>query len=263
VIYNRDGTYSSNRLSSGTWEVKYNRYLVHTITEVQENKITTTRNRLAGIYSITTLNDSMLTLTKLQSSAHDMIWSMSFSKRREQSANSASVAQHMPPFQGKSLSTREIDSISYLSKEDLFINNITVFDDILYWNTADSAYKIKLNLKDPLRRVRIFQENEVISYRVSPTRYTLPADQLSVVDSLALSWIKTQGEALSIRIEPYFRQYVGYVDAQGNKVILLNAFQTYRGSWREDLVHDLTSANDFRVFVNLTKQECFGLRIKD
>ena len=129
VIYRPNGTYSANNVK-GKWEIKYNRYLVHTVDNVSEYEIGNTRNPLAGIYSITALNDSSLTLTKIQSSAQDMIWVMSFMKPTKQQADASNVLGHLNPFSGRTLSTQTIDSISYLSKDELFTHNISVQNDM-------------------------------------------------------------------------------------------------------------------------------------
>ena len=64
LVYKTDGTYSCRQLT-GTWKVRYNRYLVHTAGDEQAGP----RDAVLGIYAVTQLNDSSLILTKLQSSS--------------------------------------------------------------------------------------------------------------------------------------------------------------------------------------------------
>ena len=61
---------------TGTWKVQYNRYLVHTAS----SKEVKGDHPVLGIYSVTHLTDSSLVLTKLQSSAGDMVRKLTFQR---------------------------------------------------------------------------------------------------------------------------------------------------------------------------------------
>jgi hypothetical protein len=111
---------------------------------------------------------------------------------------------------------------------------------------------------------KIFTKYELVNFNVAPARVEVPTDQINLIDSLAISFINasmTDGSVKSMK--GYFRQYVGYMDAAGDHIIYLNAFTGYQPNWTKELVwpSPANETNRFRVYVNLTKQECFGLHI--
>ena len=200
LVYKPDGTYSCAQLT-GTWKVQYNRYLVHTAGAKQAGP----RDPVLGIYAVTQLNDSSLTLTKLQSSAGDMKRSLTFNKW-----------------------------------EDVRIDSFR----------------------------KVFSQNEPVNFYVVPQRHSVPTEKLSTIDSLALSFIKNSGnyrrEGPAIQsLSPYFRQYVGYMDKAGHQIVCFNALLTYHSNWGKDLIlpSPEVKVEGFRLFVDLTKQECFGLMV--
>lgn len=78
ISYRPDKTYFGEGLS-GTWEIKYGRYMVHTAG---------TRDRgqdhpFVGVYCVTALNDSVLTLVKLHSSSSSTTRTLSFRKGKQ------------------------------------------------------------------------------------------------------------------------------------------------------------------------------------
>jgi hypothetical protein len=112
------------------------------------------------------------------------------------------------------------------------------------------------------KRVKVFTDEEPINFFVHAKRYTLPVDKIALVDSLALAFIKHQATNQSTPInslEPFFRQYVGFDDDHGNKVIYLNAFCEHQAEWENSIIHNEPGSQcGFRIYVNITKNECFG-----
>lgn len=200
LVYKTDGTYSCRELT-GTWKVRYNRYLVHTAAGEQAGPA----DPVLGIYSVTQLNDSSLILTKLQSSTGDMTRSLTFNKME---------------------------------------------------NTPIDNFR------------KVFSQNEPVNFYVVPQRHSVPREELSKIDSLATVFIKNSvhnhRESPTIQsLNPYFRQYIGYMDKAGHHIVCLNALLTYHSNWEKDIIlpSPEVKVEGFRVFVDLTKQECFGLMV--
>jgi hypothetical protein len=115
---------------------------------------------------------------------------------------------------------------------------------------------------------KVFSQNEPVNFYVLPQRHSVPTEKLSMIDSLALVFIKNSGthrrEGSTIQsLNPYFRQYVGYMDKAGHHIVCLNALLTYHSNWAKDIIlpSPEVKVEGFRVFVDLTKQECFGLNL--
>jgi hypothetical protein len=202
LVYKSDGTYNCRQLT-GTWKVKYNRYLVHSAGDEQAGP--SDPDPVLGIYAVTQLNDSSLILIKLQSSAGDMKRSLSFNKWVE----------------------APIDSFR-----------------------------------------KVFSQNEPVNFYVVPQRHGVPGEKLSTIDSLAWEFIKGSGghhrERPAVQsLNPYYRQYVGYMDRAGHHIVCLNALLTFHSNWGKDLIlpSSEVKVEGFRVFVDLTNQECFGLMV--
>jgi hypothetical protein len=219
LVYNSDGTYSSLRFT-GTWEILYNRYLVHTSAGGKGGK----GDRMLGIYSVTHLNDTSLILTKLQSSSGDMERTLTFQKR-------AGAVGTVYGARG---------GVSRTQNEE---------------TTVDTFRKV-------------FEENEPVNFYVVPQRDNVSMHELDLIDSLALTFIKTNGGDHSGRttirsLKPYFRQYVGYIDKAGHHIVYLNALLTYHNNWEKELITQSpgTKTEGFRIFVDLTRGECFGLQV--
>lgn len=224
LVYNPNGTYSC-RLLTGTWKVQYNRYLVHTAS----SKEVKGDHPVLGIYSVTHLTDSSLVLTKLQSSARDMVRKLTFQK-----GIVSRTAQTYKPF-------------------------YPVGVNLPFWEKEATAF-------DTFRKV--FDENEAVNFYVVPQRYNVSIHELDNIDSLALAFVKKHGGDYRGRspvrsLKPYFRQYVGYLDKAGHHIVYFNALTTYHSNWEKDLILPSpgTKVEGFRVYVDLTRQECFGLTI--
>ncbi len=115
---------------------------------------------------------------------------------------------------------------------------------------------------------KVFSQNEPVNFYVVPQRHSVPTEKLSTIDSLALSFIKNSEnyhrESPAIQsLNPYFRQYVGYMDKAGHQIVCFNALLTYHSNWGKDLIlpSPEVKVEGFRLFVDLTKQECFGLMV--
>ena len=227
LLYSPDGTYSSRRLT-GTWKVQYNRYLVHTAVDNKNRS-----NPIMGIYSVTHLNDTSMTLMKIQSSSGDMARKLTFQK------SIVRVGKAYPTDQSR-LSSR--------------VNrNLPVRE-------SDPA------ALDTFRK--IFDEDEPVNFYVVPQRDYVSVDELTTVDSLALAFIKNfsgdhSGRSTITSLKPYFRQYVGYLDKAGHHIVCLNALLTYHKNWEKELIMPApgTKVEGFRIFVDLTRGECFGLNL--
>jgi hypothetical protein len=200
ITYEKNGNYSVDGMP-GKWKVEYDRYLVLT----PDSTVADVGQALTGIYAVTSISDSTLTLVKLHSSSRDMTTKMSLIK-----------------------------------------------------------HSSKIEIDDRFTKVKIFSEIEDPQYRIDMQRFTLEADLVRKVDSLALSYMRKRGDAAFDKIqstEPYFRQYVGY-DYDGNRVVFLNAFSSFHGSWKNAIV-SAPKQRSFRIYVNLTTGECFGLSAKE
>jgi len=114
---------------------------------------------------------------------------------------------------------------------------------------------------------KVFSQNEPVNFYVVPQRHSVPREKLSMIDSLALVFIKDSGghrESPAIQsLNSYYRQYVGYMDKAGHNIVCLNALLTYHSNWGKDLIlpSPEVKVEGFRVFVDLTIQECFGLMV--
>lgn len=253
-------TYLAEGLS-GNWEIKYDRYLKHTATPAVQRQ----DHPFVGIYSVTTLNDSALTLVKLHSSSNGIARTLSFRNGKHPNAKK-SISSIQLPYEP--IQTSALDSIRYLTIEDLFMNNIFVENDIARIPSRDTIYTIKMNLSDPFRKVKVFQADEPVNFYLLTSRHSVPVDMIKTIDSLAIDFIKknTQLHYASDEINstnPYFRQYVGYRDRNGHNIIYLNAFSDYHRNWKTELIRPSITGSKhfFNLYVNLTTRECFGLHV--
>jgi len=269
---NRTGTYLLGFSEAGTWELKYNRYLVikDTIQSPNSHKIT-------GTFGITSFNDSTLVLTQLHTSSRDMsrkltfVSAHSFRDIKEHAADDT-YGIRIPRPAGKKrnlLAPAIIDSLTFLSNEVLVLLGHRVVNDTSYINGPDSLYKVRLHRDSPLKRVKIFYENQDVVDYEAYRRFTLSADQVPLVDSLAMNYIRKhrddyypQKEITTLK--SYFRQYVGYFDINGDPIVLLNAFCQYKNNWDESLVQvGLGGVCYFNISINLTKKEAFSFHVND
>jgi hypothetical protein len=141
IKYNPDGTYNHGAWKSGgTWEIVEGKYIRHQIERKQE-----IRNNFGGTYAVTLLKDSTLILTKLLTSSRDMKRVIYFTLKPREAIKSPF---YRPNLYNKMLTLNQIDSISRLTKEQLFESNFKFIKDTVFIPTKDSLYKIKIKPRD-------------------------------------------------------------------------------------------------------------------
>jgi hypothetical protein len=206
---------------TGTWKILYNRFLVHTS---DGKKTGNQSDPMLGIYSVTHMNDTSMILTKLQSSSGDMARTLTFQKSARKGGTVSGTQVSVPRVESK--------------------------------ETPVDTFR------------KVFEEDEPVSFYVVPQRHSVSVDELDLIDSLALKFVKTnggdhQGRTTIRSLKPYFRQYVGYVDKAGHHIVYLNALLTYHNNWEKELIRQSpeTKTEGFRIFVDLTREECFGLHV--
>lgn len=139
MCYYSDGTFFYNG-STGTWEILEDRYIEHQF----HNKEEQDRLKFGGVFSITELDNSTLTLTKLLTSSHDMkrtlhLKSSTILTKKEQ-PNSGG-----PYFHDGALDESTIDSLSNMDSDELFNAGFTIVgNNMIHIITPDSLYAIKL-----------------------------------------------------------------------------------------------------------------------
>jgi len=148
--YSKDGTFTYRR--SGTWKLIEGRYIKHEFEEEIEKEI-----NFGGIYAVTELTDSILTLTKLLTSSHDMHRTMYFNSISKNPTAKRFVSKYsfgIKPIFSASIKYYEgktdpasLDSISQLSKETLFSNNFIIIHDTIFVHTQDSLYQLLIKDK--------------------------------------------------------------------------------------------------------------------
>jgi hypothetical protein len=269
----KTGTYLLGIKAMGTWQLKYNRYLIIEDTSNYPNS-----HKITGTFGVTSLDDSTLVLTQLHSSSRDMSRTLTFVKGRvlrdtekyptyDRYGNLYSVKPARR--QRNLLAPALIDSLTFLSKEVLLLLGHREVNDTLYINGPDSLYKVRLHRDNPLKRVKILHEGLEIEDYAAYRRFTLSSDQVPLVDSLALNYIRKhrddyypQKEITSFN--SYFRQYVGYFDINGDPIVLVNAFCQYKNNWDDSLVQvGLGGVCYFNISINLTKKEAFSFHVND
>jgi hypothetical protein len=133
--YNSDFSFSYYD-SQGVWTLIDQKYIRHQLNMKGDEG----RLNFGGIYSVTTLTDSTLILTKLLTSSHDMKRTMylkpesHFPPREEYGLN--------PFYYWKDIQKNTLDSIGNLSDKKLFSSNLDYIGDTLFIPTIDSLYII-------------------------------------------------------------------------------------------------------------------------
>ena len=270
LTFRKDGSFSG--YCGGTWKIKYNHYLV-----LDEQCGRKDNRDLSGVYSITSLEDSLVTLTKVHTSSGDMSKTMTLVKYVSKQRVARSDLGGRSPEEIERL-LREwrrrdqenfdalIDSLKFLSKEELAFLGYRESNDTLFFYTADSLYRIGLDRSNPLKRVKIFYEDQEVPDLEAHRRFTLSTDQIPLVDSLAMDYIRKHRDDYfpqkEILLSSYFRQYVGYYDINGDAIVFLNAFCQYKNSWQDSLVQvGLGGVCYFNISVNLSKREAFSFNV--
>jgi hypothetical protein len=117
------------------------------------------------------------------------------------------------------------------------------------------------------------QDNSWISIDSTLQKFTPTVEEIKLaketsidfIDSLELTrepnLVKQYGKILRYRHQSYLRQYLGYIDDRGNKIVLINACCTAAGE-KEDMEHNWIFVLDggscfFQIKVNLRTKKCF------
>lgn len=144
--YFPDNTYTINNSDKARWIIAKNKYISHSTIDSLKGLIP----KFGGIFGIIEINDSLLHLVKLQTSIHDMQRHIYFSKNQiyrqsfcsinkvERDSNKISGAIYI-----ENPTPKQLDSISNLTKIDLFLNAITPITDSIVIQTPDLIFKIK------------------------------------------------------------------------------------------------------------------------
>jgi len=131
--YNRDNSFSIYD-RQGVWTLVDEKYIRHKLNREDDED----RLNFGGIYAVTTLTDSSLTITKLLTTSHDMKRTLYlkpdsfFPPKREYGANTL--------YYRKNIDKSTLDSIRGLSLEQLFSSNLDYVGDTLFIPTIDSLY---------------------------------------------------------------------------------------------------------------------------
>lgn len=138
MCYYPDGRFFYNG-STGTWEILENRYIEHKLDKEAKGGL-----NFGGIFSVTELNNSTLTLTKLLTSSHDM-------KRTLYLKSSTILTKTEQPNSGgpysyeDTLDKSTIDSLSRMDSDELFNAGFTILgSNMIHIITPDSLYVIRL-----------------------------------------------------------------------------------------------------------------------
>jgi predicted NUDIX family NTP pyrophosphohydrolase len=262
IDYNEGGTYWLNR-ELGNWSIRYGRYLRHEPVEAKAGV------SFAGIFSVTSISDTSLVLTKLQTSSRDMqrVFFLSHKLRQRQSRSYARGTVVPPVRIRKVLSSEELDSISYLSEEGLFTAGFPERDGKARVVTADSVYEVPRRYGNPDAYRRVFAKEEVED--ALPDHYgrftpDLP-EVLKAEEAVAAFWkgvLEESGIDYGDPLENQFRQFVGYVDQGGERKLLMFWFCQYHRYWKKRLIHSSDAPYcHFKISFNQRTGKCEDFRL--
>lgn len=253
--YNKDGTFTS-AYGNGTWEIKYRKYIIKN----QKGRSFSSRKTWEGIFCVTNLSDSSLTLEKTLTSSHDMrrIFSFSLKKKGRRSLPSAEFKNR---FIDKSkLTYNDIDSLSHLTDEEAF--NSDWWFDMKYISvqTRDTAYLIERKPSPEGNRLKIFKTDEYLAlpFTLNMERFTPTEQQIRIVDENVTKYLRDNQYYLKLHFESLYRQYVGFRTNDGDPVIFLNVYCWYSPRWQYEIVKSYTDVSCyFNIKYKLGSSECF------
>lgn len=234
LILDSAGTYSSGR-SNGTWTIASEHYLLFepiASSHLQGFK----ENDLEGIFSITHLTDTTLTLEKLFTSSRDMKNRYFFGTKAGHGRINPIIVSYNQTYLPESLTPHEIDSISMLSVEQIFVGNRQV--------SSDGCIEIELKgkvIKIPWcrdeKRVRIFAAGEYPGRGPwdGMSRFTPDSTDIRRADALFLRNVELRDPQV-FPFEKYYRQYIGFVRANGVRVLAMNIWCGYDSKWNSQIV---------------------------
>jgi len=146
LVYNEDNTFTYGR-SEGIWELIDDKYIKHTLNDEEDES----RFNFGGIYGVTTLTDTTLTLTKLLTSSHNMkriihFISSEISLNRYRATPLGAFIYGQPYVYRGELDDKTLDSISSFRIEQLFEIGYNFENDTISIQTEDSLYRIKIKI---------------------------------------------------------------------------------------------------------------------
>ncbi len=142
MCYYPDGTFFYNG-SAGTWKILDDRYITHQFDEKGAQE----RLNFGGVFSVTGLNDSTLTLTKLLTSSHDTKRTLHL-KPSNTLTETEQPNSGGPYFYNGQLSQSTVDSLSRMDADELFDAGFTVLpNNTVHIIAPDSLYVIRLKAK--------------------------------------------------------------------------------------------------------------------
>ena len=120
--------------ADGTWEIREGKYIDFCLGKKEDEG----RLNFGGLYAVTSLTDSTLTLTKLLTSSHDM-------KRivhlKDSQSYRGTEYPSIPYYTGK-VDQKLLDSISRFDAVELFETGFNFTRDSIFIQTKDSLYRI-------------------------------------------------------------------------------------------------------------------------
>ncbi len=271
-VFQPDKTYKALK-SSGTWSIRAKKYLVC--------KPDTNGSRNVPpdmILCLIALSDSSMVMQKLHTSSRDMFRTYYFSTRPKYPKRVAVLGAPLQyRVEGREnqkfrtrhqLDTTTIDSLSFQFKGPLIGEGFAVSDSgVLKVATADSTYQIRLRSRSGHAGRKIFQAKEPVRQIDHHERFTPNEDEILFAEATLTGCMQTYLEENGIRqpfsLDDQFRQFVGFVDAKGLRVIRIVAFVTYHRGWQSELV---TPENHNGVYLSaevlLKRRTCQNLRLR-
>ncbi len=244
-VFRTDKTFTWFR-TSGTWAVHRKKYIVCKPDTSGRNP-----NIPDFILSVIALTDNSMVLQKLHTSSRDMFRTYYFSTKPEQNAREGMAGGAITyfPSNQRSMKFRDmqtldsvtIDSLSFQYKELLVQDKFDVSDSgVLEIKTRDSTYQIHLRSRAGEEGRRVFSSDERVGFPNNVKRFT-PGDKEVLLAESALKTcvidnLHESGYEGDFTLDDQFRQFAGYFNAGGQRMIRITAFVSYHRDWRTELV---------------------------
>ncbi len=140
MCYYPDGTFFYNG-STGTWKVREGRYIDH-----QLDKEVIDQLNFGGIFAVSELSDSTLTITKLLTTSHDMKRTQYLKASTVLTRNRQSKSGNPYSYPG-TLSEATIDSLCNMDSVQLFNAGFTILpNNMIYIMATDTMHILRLNV---------------------------------------------------------------------------------------------------------------------
>lgn len=121
--------------AEGTWEIREGKYIDYCLGKKEDEG----RLNFGGLYAVTSLTDSTLTLTKLLTSSHDMKRMINL---KDSKSYRGTEYASIPYYTGK-VDQEFLDSISRFGAVELFETGFNFTRDSIFIQTKDSLFRIK------------------------------------------------------------------------------------------------------------------------